>query len=312
MTKRDSVAAGFTFPPMSMNFPRRHHSHAGQPSDWHYSNAPGTSYTSHPEYPSWSTSHNPADVDQPHSSEITALPAPIPTSSESGNQTPVIPSQEMNLPDVHPLHNQLTETRRQVHAHYFIEVSRPGNDPNLPVDRYLTVIEVDQQGIHRHRQPEYFFNGIVGHIRACRNGWIDSWTQSNQLANYWRRHFNIPEIHPNRSSNWWNYDDLDSQTSRHEPNMEDTGSVTAQVDTNPPPVQIHQLATLLWNILNNDWEANQAILERLEDTDEDLQRHPVQIFAAGDLAHLASHLAETTRTLANQAFEMEAMSDLSE
>ena len=94
--------------------------------------------------------------------------------------------------------------------------------------------------------------------------------------------------------------------------MEDTDSVTANVDINPPPVQIHQLATLLWNILNNDREANQAILERLENTEGDLLRHPVQIFAAADLAHLASHLAETTRTLANQAYEMEAMSDLSE
>ena len=119
-------------------------------------------------------------------------------------------------------------------------------------------------------------------------------------------HFGIPEIHQHRSSTWWNYDDP-NQTTGHDPNMEDTDSVIAQTD-NSPPVQIHQLATLLWNIVNSDREANRAILERLEDADEDLQRHPVQIFGAGDLAHLASHLAETTRTLANQ----EAMSDLSE
>ena len=47
-----------------------------------------------------------------------------------------------------------------------------------------------------NRQPEFFFNGIVGHIRADRYGWIDSWEQSTQLANYWRRHFNIPEEIP--------------------------------------------------------------------------------------------------------------------
>ena len=104
----------------------------------------------------------------------------------------------------------------------------------------------------------------------------------------------------------------ESPSSGHEPNLEDADSVTANVDINPPPVQIHQLATLLWNILNTDREANQAVLERLEDTDGDLLRHPVQIFSAADLAHLASHLAQTTRTLANQASEMEAMSDLSE
>ena len=55
-----------------------------------------------------------------------------------------------------------------------------------------------------------------------------------------------------------------------------------------------------------------AILERLEAADEDLERHPVQIFGPGDLAHLASHLAETTHMLANQAHDMAAMSDLSD
>ena len=203
----------------------------------------------------------PVPIQQMPTSRIppsTALPPPMPHSSQYGNQTPIIPSQEVNLPDWHPLQNQTTESRRQVHAHYFIEVSTHGHDPNLPADRYLMVTEVDQHGIHRHRQPEYFFNGIVGHIRACRNGRIDSWTQSNQLANYWRRHFDIPEIRQNRSSTWWNYDDPERQTSGHDPSMEDTDSVIAQAD-NPPPVQIHQLATLLWNILNSDREANQAI-----------------------------------------------------
>ena len=52
-----------------------------------------------------------------------------------------------------------------------------------------------------------------------------------------------------------------------------------------------------------------AILERLEDTEDDLSRHPVQIFSAADLAHLASHLAESTRTLSNQARRMEALPD---
>ena len=93
--------------------------------------------------------------------------------------------------------------------------------------------------------------------------------------------------------------------------MDDTDSLHAQVE-NSPPVQIHQLATLFWNILNTDRDGNRAILERLEAADEDLERHPVQIFGPGDLAHLASHLAETTHMLANQAHDMAAMSDLSD
>ena len=89
--------------------------------------------------------------------------------------------------------------------------------------------------------------------------------------------------------------------------MDDTDSITANVDITPPPVQIHQLATILWNILNNDRDANMAILERLEDPDDDLQ-----IFSAADLAHLASHLAESTRTLSDQDLRMEALSDISD
>ena len=62
------------------------------------------------------------------------------------------------------------------------------------------VTEVDRSGVKRNRQPESFFNGIVGHIRADRHGWINSWEQSTQLANYWRRHFNIPEVHHEHDS----------------------------------------------------------------------------------------------------------------
>ena len=230
-------------------------------------------------------------------------------STTSGYQTPIIPQREADTDEGYPLQHQITEHRRQLHAHYFVEVSTPQADPNMPAARHLMVTKVDQQGIHRNRQPEYFFNGIVGHIRACRKGWIDSWTQSNLLANYWHRYYHIPEEIQTSTDTRRETEERASPTSGQESNMEDADSVAANVDINPPPVQIHQLATILWNILNNDREANQAILERLEDTDDDLSRHPVQIFSAADLAHLASHLAETTRTLADQAYNMEASSD---
>ena len=38
----------------------------------------------------------------------------------------------------------------------------------------LVVTEVDRHGEERNRQPEYFFNGIVGHVRAENGGYIDS------------------------------------------------------------------------------------------------------------------------------------------
>ena len=211
---------------------------------------------------------------------------------------------------LYPLQMELAETRRQLHAYYFIEVHTPQADASQPALRRLMVTEVDRRGIHRNRQPEFFFNGIIGHTRACRNGWIDSWTQSSQLANYWRRYFHIPEMP--LDGNWYpsHHEDPESPASVTGSGMEDTESMVANVDITPPPVQIQQLATFFWNILNNDRDANMAILERLEDPDDDLMtRHPVQIFSAADLAHIASHLAESTRTLSDQARRMEAFSD---
>ena len=91
-------------------------------------------------------------------------------------------------------------------------------------------------------------------------------------------------------------------------NMDDTDSLVVHTESASAPIQIHQLATVLWNILHNDREANLAILEKLENPSTD----PIQIFSAADLAHLASHLAQTTHQLSQQAAQMEALSDISD
>ena len=76
-----------------------------------------------------------------------------------------------------------------ISSHFFTEVCTPQADRSQPELRRLMVTEVDRYGVHRNRQPEFFFNGIIGHIRADRHGWIDSWEQATQLANYWREAF---------------------------------------------------------------------------------------------------------------------------
>ena len=209
---------------------------------------------------------------------------------------------------------EMAETRRQLHAHYFTEVRTPQADNSQPELRRLMVTEVDRYGVHRNRQPEFFFNGIIGHIRADENGWIDSWDQATQLANYWRRHFRIPEVPPD--GNWHQYPQesnsadqvRESQESLPGSDMEDTESLLAYAASASAPSQIHQLATILWNIPNNDRGANLAILEKLEPPAND----PIQVFSAADLAHLASHLAQTTRDLSHRAQQMEALSDISD
>ena len=309
MTKRDSSFAGITYPSSSMSMPRRlswrsrghgQSSSTAAPSD---SLHPSRSDTAPQAGPSISPTGSGEYT--PHYGYSSAnLATPIP--SPADHQAPILPNPTR---ETYPLQHEMEEVRRQLHAYYFVEVQSPSDDNTQPALRRLMVTEVDRRGNHHNRQPEYFFNGIIGHIRAGQNGWIDSWDQSSQLANYWRRYFQIPEISP--YGNWHPHQDEapGSPDSVHESGMDDTDSIIANVDINPPPVQIHQLATFLWNILNNDREANMAILERLEDTEGDLSRHPVQIFSAADLAHLASHLAESTRTLSNQARRMEALPD---
>ena len=104
----------------------------------------------------------------------------------------------------------------------------------------------DRWGEERSRQPEFFFNGIVGDVRSYNGGHINSWDQATRLANYWRRFYNIPEVHAEHTlgnSSWHNYQqpsDNADQTSEvqevpPESEMEDDASITANLGTLPVP-----------------------------------------------------------------------------
>ena len=197
------------------------------------------------------------------------------------HQNPVQPLRE----EAYPLQTEIEQQHRTLHTHIFIEV----RSPHQPEVGLLRVTKVDCYSVRRNRQPEFFFNGIVGHIRADRHGWIDSWEQSTQLANYWRRHFNIPRTHHGQNS-WQHHpqesDNADqpeeSQESLPGSGMDDTDSITANAGAASVPFasQIHQLAAILWDILNNDRESNAAILEKIENPGDDLSTNPVQPWAS--------------------------------
>ena len=70
----------------------------------------------------------------------------------------------------------------------------------------------------------------------------------------------------------------ESQVSLPGSGMEDTDSIIANVGAASAPSQTHQLAAVLWGILNNDRESNAAILEKLEYPGDDLSTNPVQVF----------------------------------
>jgi hypothetical protein len=57
------------------------------------------------------------------------------------------------------------------------------------------ITEVNNQGTERNRQPEFFFNGMIGHVRPRGGGYVDSWAEATRLSNYWRRFYNIDQVY---------------------------------------------------------------------------------------------------------------------
>ena len=311
MTKRDSVCAGIDSPRNHSSMQRRQFNHPCQPRSGAASSEDASS--SAQAMSSWD--HHPNQTHEPAHGMMSSNAYAYGYTSEA---PPVpLPSDAQSYPqgEAYPLQAEIQQQHRVLHIHIFKEVMLP---PHSGRPNRLMVTEVDTRGFQRNRQPEFFFNGIVGHVRADNYGNIESWAQATQLANYWRRYFNIPEVLEENAS-WQNFqrpsDNADQRSDDHEEipasEMEDSESVNANnIGTLPVPSQIHQLATVLHNILNSDRESNAAILEKLENPDDDVSASPIQVFGAADLAHFASHLAYTSQVLARQAQDMEDLSDI--
>jgi len=184
------------------------------------------------------------------------------------------------------------------------------------------ITEVDCYGVERNRQVEFFFNGIVGHVRSYDGGRINSWDEATRLANYWRRFYNIPEVYDGNvpwTPSWQDRQqssDNAENTGQEQPESDMEHDTWVHVETGqlPIPSQVHQLAALLHNILISDRDSNEAILEKLKIPPAVPNTNPIQLFTARDLAHLSSHLAITAQTLAQHAHQAQnpKLADLSD
>ena len=313
MTKRDSVFAGID-PPRAPTSMQRRQSHLhGQSNSGATSSdgrsRPSTAMGTLPQNLHHGMDHSGSHSHAHHYGYTSVTPSvPLP----EGPTT--YPHEE----EAYPLQAEIEQQHRVLHTHIFKEVISPHP---TGINR-LMVTEVDRLGVQRNRQPEFFFNGIVGHIRADHRGWINSWEQSTQLANYWRRYFNIPEMHNENTSgntSWYHHQQPSGNADRHmKTKMHHLNRRWKTMTPSLPMLARHrfQVRFTSWlqsssiNILNNDRESNAAILEKLENPGDDLGANPVQVFTAADLAHLASHLAQTTQALAQQAQDMEDLSDI--
>ena len=221
--------------------------------------------------------------------------------------------------EAYPLQSEMSQHHRVLHTHIFKEVITYQTE--TPVRR-LMVTEVDNHGTERNRQPEFFFNGIIGHVRPQTGGYIDSWAEATRLSNYWRRFYNIDQVYEDQSD-WYPQDHQyhgspdnaalggeDAEIS----DLADDTSVAVETGQLSVPSQINQLATVLYNVLIADREFNAPILEKIETSPADPNANPIQVWSASDLSHLSSHLAITANTLAQhvQAGNLEDISDISD
>jgi len=193
MTKRDSSFADLESPRNRMSFPRRHSAQHGSGAASSSSNA--TTSSSSNTMLSWAY-----DTVSP---QRRAETGPTVEDHQYGYTAlvPSVPLPPVNPPgppmEAYPLQLELSQNHRVLHTHIFTEVIPP---PQSGQGSRLMVTEVDQYGVERNRQVEFFFNGIVGHVRSYNGGRINSWSEVTRLANYRRRHYNIPEVHDEDTS----------------------------------------------------------------------------------------------------------------
>ena len=175
MTKRDSSLAGITSPRAPMSMPRRHSSLHGQSGNVATSSGSRPQPSSITDTQPWLSFPGTDPSGSSSHSGYTTVAQSVPMPDSHAHQNPVQPLRE----EAYPLQTEIEQQHRTLHTHTFIEV----RSPHQPEVGRLMVTEVDCYGVRRNRQPEFFLNGIVGHIRTDRPGWIDSWEQSTQLAN---------------------------------------------------------------------------------------------------------------------------------
>lgn len=176
----------------------------------------------------------------------------------------------------------------------------------------LQMVEQDSRRIQRVRRPEFFVYGILGHVRDSWGGHIQAWREANRISNYWRRYFQIPEVSYDslRSDTWYHSHDENiespkdvNDTCESENPDDDTMSTAAQPGAHdtPVPAQIHQLATILYNILVADEDYNAPILEKLHTDPSNNQNQPPQLWTTEGLSHLSSYFSITACELARLA-----------
>jgi len=225
-----------------------------------------------------------------------------------------------HFPD-HPFHSELHQNQRVLHTQVFKQLE-VGQGPNK--QKQLWVTEIDAEGTERLRRPEFFFHGLVGHVKDKWGYPIHGWKEAPRLANYWRRYFDITEVpyhfhrtepHENRS----HHETL--EVPAEDLPIDDDGDDTSQVEFpadvhDPAPSApghiISQLAHIMYNMLLEDPDFNAPVIELLQTPPADPSESNLRLFTSAELAQLASHLAVTASKVARQANPEDFPADFSD
>ena len=181
----------------------------------------------------------------------------------------------------------------------------------------------DSHETERLRRPEFFFHGIVGHVKDNWGYSINGWREASNIANYWCRYFHIEEVpytsyqtepHGQQENN-----DIPENSAGDAPaedDAEDTSNMevlTETADHVPSvPRQISQLAHILYDALIRRPEFNAPILELPQIPPDDPTESNLRLFTAAELAQLGSHLAVTANVLAQEANPEDFPADFSD
>ena len=139
------------------------------------------------------------DIDMPaagpHSYIAPAIPGPDSHPQATSSTTPSVNSP----PQIPPLSLSTVtfqgQPRQRVgHSILFKILEQPL--PTGGYSRQVLVEETDARGYTKPKSLEFFFNGIIGHLRDRWGYALDNDRLCSQLANYWRHWFGAPTIGP--------------------------------------------------------------------------------------------------------------------
>ena len=121
--------------------------------------------------------------------------------------------------------------------------------------------ETDARGYTKPKSLEFFFNGIIGHLRDRWGNTLENDRLCSQLANYWRHWFGAPTIGPV-------FEEYPVQGEHSEQEQPVTSvpptEVTADESAGQIPVQILQVAAFLQAFLDLASEGNAALIEEIQ------------------------------------------------